>query len=65
MQCGACTVKSDSGTEQNDIDVDMRNLRLVLSATMQKRCSCVVQCEAGPVKSKIKVKSMENLWLIV
>ena len=25
----------------------------------------VVQCEAGPVKSKIKVKFMENLWLIV
>ena len=62
-----CEVKSDIGTEQNDIHVDMRNVRLVRSATrVHKRCSCVlVQCEAGPVKSKIKVKFMENLWLIV
>ena len=60
-------MKSDIGTEQNDIHVDMRNVRLVRSATrVHKRCSCVlVQCEAGPVKSKIKVKFMENLWLIV
>ena len=60
-------MKSDIGTEQNDIHVDMRNVRLVRSATrVRKRCSCVlVQCEAGPVKSKIKVKFMENLWLIV
>ena len=60
-------MKSDIGTEQNHIHVDMRNVRLVWSATrVQKRCLCVlVQCEAGPVKSKIKVKFMENLWLIV
>ena len=60
-------MKSDIGTEQNDIHVDMRNVRLVWSATrVQKRWSyVVVQCEAGPVKSKIKVKFMENLWLIV
>ena len=66
VQCEGCTVKSDSGTEQKDIHVHMCNVRLVRSATLQKQCSCVVvQCEAGPVKSKIKVKFMENLWLIV
>ena len=61
-------MKSDIGTEQNDIHVDMRNVRLVRSTAtrVQKRCSCVfVLCKAGPVKSKIKVKFMENLWLIV
>ena len=60
-------MKSDIGREANDSHVDMRNVRLVRSATrVHKRCSCVlVQCEAGPVKSKIKVKFMENLWLIV
>lgn len=60
-------MKSDIGTEQNDIHVDMRNVRLVRSATrVQKWCLCVVvHCEAGPVKSKIKAKFMENLWLFV
>ena len=38
---------------------------LILCNVVQKRCSHVVQGEAGSVKSKIKVKSMENLWIIV
>ena len=39
---------------------------LILCNVVQKRCShVVVQCEAGPVKSKVKVKSGENLWIIV
>ena len=41
----------------------------VLCNVVQKRCSYVVvhsvQCGAGPVKSKIKEKSIENLWIIV
>ena len=39
---------------------------LILCNVVQKRCShVVVQGEAVSVKSKIKVKSMENLWIIV
>ena len=40
---------------------------LILCNVVQKRCShVVVQCEAAaPVKSKVKVKSVENLWIVV
>ena len=55
-------MKSDIGNEQNHIHVDMCNVRLVRSATrVQKRCLCVVvQCEAGPVKSKIYGEPVAN-----
>ena len=44
-------------------------IMLILCNVVQKRCSYVVVysvlCGAGPVKSKIKEKSIENPWIIV
>ena len=49
-------MKSDIGTEQNDIHVDMRNVRLVRSAMrVQKRCYVLLD-SVKLVQSKVKSK---------
>ena len=49
-------MESDIGTEQNDIHVGMRNVRLVRSATrVQKRCY-VLLYSVKLVQSKVKSK---------
>ena len=47
------TVQCEAGTVRIDF------------ATVPKWCLFVIQYEAGPIKSKIKVKTMGNLLIIV